>query len=127
MTARHSENIFLGNPPKNESDLWNANKFPTRDFALGIYTKFAQMKNVSNHTSGGADVVIFYQDSKMFVQSIRKLKQGKPVNIHVDINGKTEEMLNDMINFKCAGKECDLSFPLKEKTNEKIIKCPMDT
>ena len=38
---------------------------------------------------------------------------------------KSEECLNDMISFKCANKgKCDLSFPLKEKTNEKIIKCP---
>jgi hypothetical protein len=35
VTARHSEKLFLGNPPANESDLWNMNQFPTRDFALG--------------------------------------------------------------------------------------------
>ena len=46
-------------------------KFPTRDFALAIYPKFAQMKNISTQTSGGPDVVLFYQDKKLLVQSIR--------------------------------------------------------
>ena len=71
VTARHSEKLFLGNPPANESDLWNMNQFPTRDFALAIYPKFAQMKNISTQTSGGPDVVLFYQDKKLLVQSIR--------------------------------------------------------
>jgi len=127
VTARHSEKLFLGNPPANESDLWNMNQFPTRDFALAIYPKFAQMKNISTQTSGGPDVVLFYQDKKLLVQSVRKLNEGKSMNIHVDSNGKSEEMLNDMISFRCAGKNCELSFPLKEKTNEKVIKCPMET
>ena len=31
---------------------------------------------------------------------IRKLKEGKSMNIQVDSNGKSEEMLNDMISFR---------------------------
>ena len=127
MTARHAEKLFLGKPPEKESDLWKVNQFPTHDFALAIYPKFAQMKNISSSSPNGTDVVLFFQDKKMFVQSFRKLKQGQSIDVHWDSNVKSEEMLNDMINFKCAGKHCDLSFPLKEKTNEKIIKCPMDS
>ena len=37
----------------------------------------------------------------------------------------TEDCLNDMISFMFAnGEKCDSSYPLKAKTNEKIIKRP---
>merc|ERR1712061_401333 len=32
----------------------------------------------------------------------------------------------NMISFKCAGKDCTLSFPLPEKTSENLIVCPLD-
>ena len=31
-----------------------------------------------------------------------------------------------MVNFKCGEKTCTISFPLTEKTNEKMIKCPLE-
>merc|ERR1712062_54066 len=74
---------------------------------------------------GGSDIITFFQDGKLFLQSVRQLKSGQTVDIFSENMAKTEECLNDMISFKCAnGEKCDLSFPLKEKTNEKIIKCP---
>ena len=124
MSGKYAHKVVLGNPPREESDLWNLKEFPTRDFALAIYPNFSKFRNLSHDSGMGSDVVIFHQDSKIFVQGIRKLKSGQNINIHWDTEARTEAMLNDMINFRCAGKTCELSFPLKEKTNEKIIKCP---
>ena len=35
--------------------------------------------------------------------------------------------MKNTIIFKCSNTNCGISFPLNEKTNEKIIKCPLDT
>ena len=35
--------------------------------------------------------------------------------------------MKNTIIFKCSNTNCGISFPLPEKTNEKIIKCPLDT
>lgn len=129
VVSKYAQKVFLGDPPASESDLWNLNKFPTRDFALAIYPQFAKMKSFAKSTNGnglGSDVVIFFQDSRLFVQAIRKLKDGQVVDIHWDGEMKKEQVLHDMINFKCAGKNCELSFPLQEKTSEQIIKCPLE-
>ena len=62
----------------------------------------------------------------MFVQATRVVKEGQPVDLHWDFESKEEILNDDMMNFKCSGKTCTLSFPLKESTKEQIIKCPLE-
>lgn len=132
VAAKHGQAVFLANPPAKLSDLWNLNKFPTSEYAVAIYPKFSHLRsitNIKNKNKGseiGPDVNLFYQDSKLFVQAIRKLKKGQNVDINWDSEAKVEQVLNDMVNFRCAGPNCTLSFPLKEKTTEKVIKCPLE-
>ena len=55
----------------------------------------------------------------MIVQSFHAIEAGKPVNLSEDIRGKLETMMPaDHVPFKCNGKNCKLSFPLHEKTNQ---------
>ena len=89
-----------------------------------MYPKFAHYGQITSPSHNGSDVLLFFQDGRLFVQSVRALKEAQIVDVHWKNETKMEEFLNDMINFKCAAEKCDLSFPLKEKTNEKIIKCP---
>lgn len=128
VSAKYGQKAFFGNPPASEAELWKVQKFPTKDFALGIYPGFSQMKNISQSKANqgiGPDVVAFFQDNKMFVQAIRKVKSGATVDLHWENEAKIDSQLKDIINFKCEGANCTLSFPLKDKTEEKIIKCPL--
>jgi hypothetical protein len=149
ISAKYGQNIFLVRPPNNAADLWNLKQIPTLDFAFGMFPKFAQMKSVCNSGKTtaekktilnvltqqcGSDVTIFFQDDKLFIQSLRKMAAGQPIDIFgggeaAEISENNSEMLKqnqDMINFKCSGKKCTLSFPLTEKTNEKVVKCPLE-
>ena len=49
---------------------------------------------------------------------------GQSIDLHFDTELKPDN--NDMINYKCSSANCELAFPLKEKTNEKIVKCPLE-
>ena len=125
VTCKYATRVFLGDPPASEAELLQLRKFPVSEFALGIYPKFANLRLSTTPSGGGADIITFFQEGKLFLQSIRQLTSGQNVDIFPENDAKNEEILNDMINFKCAnGSKCDLSFPLKEKTNEKVIKCP---
>ena len=35
------------------------------------------------------------------------------------------KVINDMITFRCSNEACEVGFPLKENTKEKVIACPM--
>ena len=35
------------------------------------------------------------------------------------------KVINDMITFRCSNESCEVGFPLKENTKEKVIACPM--
>ena len=125
VTCKYAIRVFLGDPPASEKELLDLRKFPVSEYALGIYPQFAKFRYMTTPSTGGSDIITFFQDGKLFLQSVRQLKSGQTVDIFSENMAKTEECLNDMISFKCAnGEKCDLSFPLKEKTNEKIIKCP---
>ena len=76
ISAQYGQRISFGDPPYDECSLWNLKTFPTKPYAVAIYPKFAQMKNASSNTGYGSDVVVFYQDDKIMVQSFRKLKEG---------------------------------------------------
>ena len=75
----------------------------------------------------GPDVVVFYQDERLFVQSIRKINKNQPIDVHFENDLKCSDVMKNTIIFKCSNTNCGISFPLPEKTNEKIIKCPLDT
>ena len=125
VTCKYAIRVFLGDPPASEKELLDLSKFPVSEYALGIYPQFAKFRLMTTPSTGGSDIITFFQDGKLFLQSVRQLTSGKNVDIFSENMVKSEECLNDMISFKCANKgKCDLSFPLKEKTNEKIIKCP---
>ena len=49
-----------------------------------------------------------------------------PIDIHWEKETKLPQGFQDMVNFKCGEKTCTISFPLTEKTNEKMIKCPLE-
>ena len=102
-------------------------EFPTKDFGLAIYPKLAKMKLMSSSSNNGSDVVVLFQGNRLLMQSVRKLKNGQSLDIQFGGETATTTILNsDMINFKCSGKDCSLSFPLKDKTNEKVVKCPLE-
>ena len=54
-------------------------QYPSKCFALALYPKFAYFKANSKPKDVGSDVIIFFQDQKILVQSLRKLKEGQPV------------------------------------------------
>ncbi len=124
MTAKHAQSLSFGNPPQSESELLKLKHFPTSQYALGLFPNLTKMRNSTCSSGMGSDIQIFFQDGNILVQSIRKLKQDQAVDIHFEAEIYTDPILSDMINFKCAGEDCGLSFPLKEKTNEKILTCP---
>jgi len=71
-----------------------------------------------------------FQDNNVIVQSIHNISPGKSVIIGQEVRGRMEKMLpQDMVPFKCNGKNCTLSFPLHEKTNQVYpkIKCHRTT
>merc|ERR1711963_432163 len=124
ISAQYGQRVSFGDPPYDESSLWNLKTFPTKPYAVAIYPKFAQLKNASSNTGYGSDVVVFFQDDRIMVQSFRKLKEGQSIDLHFDTEIKPDN--NDMINYKCSAANCELAFPLKKKTSEKIVKCPLE-
>ena len=76
ISAQYGQRVSFGDPPYDESSLWNLKTFPTKPYAVAIYPKFAQLKNASSNTGYGSDVVVFFQDDRIMVQSFRKLKEG---------------------------------------------------
>ena len=54
-------------------------QYPSKCFALALYPKFAYFKANSKPKDVGSDVIIFFQDQKILVQSLRKLKEGQAV------------------------------------------------
>ena len=66
-------------------------QYPTKCFALALYPKFAYFKANSKPKDVGSDVIIFFQDQKILVQSLRKLKEGQAV-------GKRQFNLLKLIN-----------------------------
>jgi len=126
IVAKYAQKLTFGDPPSNEMDLWLMKQYPTKCFALALYPKFAYFKANSKPKDVGPDVILFFQDQKILVQSLRKLKEGQAVDIHWENQTKIPQGFQDMVNFKCGEKTCTISFPLTEKTNEKMIKCPLE-
>jgi len=126
IVAKYAQKLTFGDPPSNEMDIWLMKQYPTKCFALALYPKFAYFKANSKPKDVGSDVIIFFQDQKILVQSLRKLKEGQAVDIHWEKETKLPQGFQDMVNFKCGEKTCTISFPLTEKTNEKLIKCPLE-
>ena len=75
----HCYFFLFTDPPSNEMDLWLMKQYPTKCFALALYPKFAYFKANSKPKDVGSDVIIFFQDQKILVQSLRKLKEGQAV------------------------------------------------
>ena len=71
--------FLFTDPPSNEMDLWLMKQYPTKCFALALYPKFAYFKANSKPKDVGPDVILFFQDQKILVQSLRKLKEGQAV------------------------------------------------
>ena len=76
ISAQHGQRVSFGDPPYDECSLWNLKTFPTKPYAVAIYPKFGRLKKASSNTGFGSDVVVFFQDDKIMVQSFRKLKEG---------------------------------------------------
>jgi len=93
ISAQHGQRVSFGDPPYDECSLWNLKTFPTKPYAVAIYPKFGRLKKASSNTGYGSDVVVFFQDDKIMVQSFRKLKEGQSIDLHFDteVTMKTNE------------------------------------
>ena len=68
---------------------------------------------------------MFLWNTSAFIGFI-KYFYPSPIDIHWEKETKLPQGFQDMVNFKCGEKTCTISFPLTEKTNEKMIKCPLE-
>ena len=102
----------------------------THTFAYGIYP---QLENIIWTLSFiDANCFSFRKNDRLIIQTLRKMKSGENVKV-LPLEGKDAALngegvnggLNDLITFRCSGDECEVGFPLKENTKEKLIKCPM--
>ena len=145
LTTASNENVqsvFYSQGTVDKSQLWEMPTIPVKEFALGVFPDFVTSRYLQNTKSestknvdGRADVILGYHKGRMFLQSLRDLKVGNKVNLQnvvgagssLEAMGQTMPLqMANMISFKCAGKDCTLSFPLPEKTSENVIVCPLD-
>ena len=92
-------------------------QYPTKCFALALYPKFAYFKANSKPKDVGSDVIIFFQDQKILVQSLRKLKEGQAVGKKQKFNFTGKNKL-----FFLWNKKNHNLFYVFHKTTEKINK-----
>ena len=145
LTAATNENVqsvFYSQGTVDKSQLWEMPTIPVKEFALGVFPDFVTSRYLQNTKSEStknvderADVILGYHKGRLFLQSLRDLKVGNKVNLQNVVGagsslaamGQTIPLqMANMISFKCAGKDCTLSFPLPEKTSENVIVCPLD-
>ena len=105
-------------------------------FAVGIYPDLGAL--VWTRGLGVANCFAFRKNDRLILQALRRIKSGDrlkaiPLEGSGDDDSETNPETNpdsglnaaDLITFRCSGDECQVGFPLKENTKEKLIKCPV--
>merc|ERR1712209_244328 len=93
---------------------------------FGIYPDIYELEQAG--TGPESPVIKWFLDKKMVITAFRKVEAGNQVCLVEEQlkEPKPKAQANDMITFRCANELCNVSFPLKENTKEKIISCPLD-
>lgn len=123
IALRHHVPISFLTRPEDNSALLKLKVFPKVEYAYGLYPSFNKLafRSVSNDTD---DIFVHFVRDVCVVQSIKKIPKDRPISFKLATGSMS--VLNDIVAYKCSNPECTLSFPLKEKTNEKVVKCPLE-
>lgn len=122
----HHKTVLYSQGSIDKSQLWDLPKIPLKNFAIGAYPEFSAKLAASKPTET-SNVLSFYHRGTLFLQSVRKMGRGCSVNVHTNAaEASAVSFPVNMVNHKCSGKECSLSFPL-DKTADQPITCPLDT
>uniref|UniRef100_A0A0K2TBM5 SET and MYND domaincontaining protein 4like [Bombus terrestris] n=2 Tax=Lepeophtheirus salmonis TaxID=72036 RepID=A0A0K2TBM5_LEPSM len=117
--------IFMLLKEEDRSKLIEGNDkvHPRRNYAIGIYPQFSFLisKSKPSHSN---DVFTHFIGQKLLVISNRRIRKDDVISFKSMAN--MGSAMNDVVLYKCEGSpKCQLSFPLKEKTNEQVIICPL--
>jgi len=121
----HTKDMTLYEVPKEKKNFLDG-EVVIHVSGFGIYPDIYELEQAG--TGPESPVIKWFLDKKMVITAFRKVEAGNQVCLVEEQlkEPKPKAQANDMITFRCANELCNVSFPLKENTKEKIISCPLD-
>merc|ERR1711994_1046778 len=121
----HTKDMTLYEVPKEKKNFLDG-EVVIHVSGFGIYPDIYELEQAA--TGPERSVIKWFLDKKMVITAFRKVEAGNQVCLVEEQPKelKPKAQANDMITFRCANELCNVSFPLKENTKEKIISCPLD-
>ncbi|TRY69080.1 hypothetical protein TCAL_06839 [Tigriopus californicus] len=119
------------------SDPKAPNPMTFKTYGLGLFPGYRKLLKSAQKLKPEDDSNAFvtFTLNRLLVITYRIINEGEAlvlVNDEEEPNEvppgeemKTRKEPNDMIVFKCSNPACSATFPLKENTKEKVIRCPV--
>lgn len=116
------------------------NPITFKTYGLGLFPEYGKLLSLAKKRKPTEDSNAFvtFTLNHLLVFTYRVIKAGDPLILesdeeeqnepeNSDLSGEqqTRKEANDMIVFKCSNTACSATFPLKENTKEKVIRCPV--
>lgn len=127
IATQLAEPIFCLNPPQNVEEICDLQSVPYKMFGIGIFPALTTLKQKSavKKSEFGPNTFSIYHNNRLVLLSFRNTESGKLISIPPKLEEENLELNEEFITFRCSNSECEIGFPLKENTKEKLINCPM--
>ncbi len=133
IALRHAMSITILDPSQlaKPMDVFKRETFPARTFAIGIFPAASKLRTCAKagQSDDEPDAFVFFHGGKLISLMNKGARKGQALKlvsaVDPDESKEEVEVINEMITFRCSNEKCEVGFPLRENTKEKVITCPM--